>query len=153
MGESLFGNSELNLLLDTTTFTFSNISNRINYSYNRHSSGVFYNSTAGETQVAVVGLYGAEIWSPSSDEWRFEASFPLPLTGLHSSAAVQVNEEYFVLVGGHVHTRDDEDGVYSRGLYRFDENGVETINENALFIPREYHVAVHAPKQYANLYC
>ena len=106
-----------------------------------HSSGTFYNSTIGELQIATIGFYGIEVYSPSNDSWhRFP--FPSPLRFLARSVAIQLGTDSFILIGGWT-----QDG-FSGHVYLFDDkNGLSILKRNVLHVARSLHVAMPISKQ------
>ncbi len=134
--------SQKNYLLEIDTNQWTQIADRNVMSYPDHSSGIFYNSTAGEIQVANIGRFGIEVYSPSSDSWH-QVLYPLPLTYLMRSAAIQQGTDSFILIGGYTNLNQCNDDVYL-----FDENGFSTYKNNVLRVARESHVAMPISKDF-----
>ncbi len=129
-------NSPQNYLLDINTEQWTRIANRTLEPSNSHSSGTFYNSTAGEIQVANIGETGIEVYSPRDDAWHAGIPFPPPISFLMTTAAVQQGSDSFVLIGG-----DTDQGI-TRDIYSFDENGLSILKSDVLSVPRSCHVAI-----------
>ena len=137
-------NTKRNFILDINTYEWTEVAERIYEPYRRGNVGTFFNSTANEIQVAHIEKYGIEIYSPRSDTWHTDMTYPPEMTYLSTSAAIQQGQDSFVLIGG------DDSGQYSGGVYRFDENGFKILNENALTVPRDWHVAISIPIEQFN---
>ncbi len=133
--------SPRNYLLDINTNKWTRIVDRTLSPYHFHASGLFYNSDAGEIQVANLGRYGLEVYSPRLDFWERKVTFPSPLTYLWRSAAIQTGTESFLLIGGR--TNVEKAGG---DIYRFDENGLTILRENALTVNRVHHVSMPISK-------
>ncbi len=65
-----FDESANNYLLDINSQEWTQISARNLPASDQHSSGSFYNSTAGESQVANIGEEGIKVYSSSNDSWH-----------------------------------------------------------------------------------
>ncbi len=128
--------STKNYLLDVNTGQWTQIAERNLTPSFSHSSGTFFNSTAGETQVVNVGFYGIEVYSPKDNFWH-RVPFPPPLYRLYKSVAIQRESNSFILIGGETNLEK-----YSGDLYLFDENGFSVLNVDVLQIPRYDHVAL-----------
>ncbi len=101
-----------------------------------HSSGTFYNLTAGEIQVANIGLQGIEVYSPKADSWH-QIPYPSQIGYLDFSTAIQQGTDSFIFIGGYTDLEH-----YSGDIYFFDENGFSILKENVLQVPRYGHVAM-----------
>ncbi len=132
--------SPQNYLLDINTEQWTRIANRTLSPYHDHSSGTFYNSTAGEIQVANIGYYGIEVYSPRDDSWH-QIPFPGNLSSLFYSVAIENGSDSFILIGGATNLEQ-----YSGDVYSFDENGLLILKENVLRVPRWMHVALPISK-------
>ena len=125
-----------NYLLNIDTDQWTRIPDRMLQPYYFHSSGTFFNSSAGEHQVANIGRYGIEVYSPRDDSWH-QVPFPSPLTFFYYSVAVQNGTDSFILIGGYTNV-----DTYSPDIYSFDENGLSLLKEDVLKVPRRLHVAL-----------
>ena len=89
-------------------------------------------------------LVGVEVYSPAENAWHVgvisHGPGLLDFEGVHSSAAVQMTNDYFYLFGGHVHYRGNG-SEYSRDVYRYDESGLSIVTEDVIGTPREFHIA------------
>ncbi len=133
IGHNGTAHSQQNYFLDVNTYQWTRIPNRLLRSDYGHMSGTFMNSTAGEVQIANVGTYGVQVYSPRDDSWN--SDLPFPITRLEFSATVQQGHDSFVLIGG---SNVDETG----DIFLMDENGFTILEEDVLYIPRELHVAM-----------
>ena len=133
---SNFSMSPRNYLMDINSEQWTQIADRTLTPYRLHSSGTFFNSTAGEIQIANIGREGIEVYSPGDDSWH-EINFPFPLTSLCYSTAIQKGTDSFILIGGETNLED-----YSGDVYLFDGNGFSVYNKNVLQFPRYLHVAM-----------
>ncbi len=127
-----------NYLFNINTNEWTQIASRNLASFENyfHSSGIFYNSTANEVQVANIGPYGIEVYSPRDDSWHSDLDFPSPLESLSASKAIQMGTSHFYLIAG-------QDGAeYKRDIYKFDEYGFSIVKRDVLTIPRSLHVAI-----------
>ncbi len=124
-----------NYLLDINTEQWTRIADRNLSPYFFHSSGTFFNSTAGEIQVANIGNYGIEVYSPRDDSWH-EVDFPSPIASMTNSATIQRGSDSFILIGGRTNVG------YSSDIYLFDENGFSILKQNVLQLERSHHVAM-----------
>ena len=140
--------SQANYLLDVDSMSWSPVASRLSTADAwGHATGTFYNSTADEIQVATLSRITAEIYSPRSDSWQISDTSSYPPAGTTEfwySAAVQAGRDSFRLFGGF-----DGDDVTS-ALYKFDESGFDVVEENALAMARNYHVAINIPKDQVN---
>ncbi len=93
-----------------------------------------------EYQVANIGFYGIEIYSPSEDAWHSGGSFPDPYTYVYRTATVQRGRDSFLLFGGI--TNLDQ---YSRDVFEFTEDGLRLVKQNVLNVARNRHIAVSIP--------
>ncbi len=132
--------SPRNYLLDIDAERWRQIAERTLTPSTFHSSGTFLNRTAGEIQVANIGQYGIEVYSPRDDFWH-EVPFPSPITYLEDSTAIQQGTDSFILIGGATNLE-----TYSDDIFLFDENGFSILKENVLRIPRYDHVAMPISK-------
>ena len=128
--------SSKNYLLDVNTEQWTEIANRTLPPSAHHSSGTFYNSSAGEIQVANIGYEGIETYSPRDDIWISGIPYPPDLSKLDFSLAVQQGVDSFILIGGYA------DNDYSGDIYQFNENGLSILMKNALTVPRDSHVVM-----------
>ena len=131
--------SSQNYFLNIDTEQWTRIANRTSSPYYYHSSGTFYNSTAGEIQIGHVGKFGIEVYSPQDDSWR-QLPLPSPLTELYLSAVLRQAANSFTLIGGYTNLGNTGD------VYLFDENGLSIQKQNVLAIPRNSHVAMSISK-------
>ena len=129
-------NSPRNYILDINNHQWTQVADRNLELYHYHSSGTFYNSTAGELQVANIGKYGIEVYSPKDNSWH-QITFPSPLTRLYRSATVQLGMDSFLLIGGKTNLESN-----SGDVYLLNENGLSILKENVLQVPRRNHVAM-----------
>ncbi len=129
--------SQRNFLYDIQTDRWFDIANRTLPGTNDHSSGTFYNSSAGEIQVANIGFEGIEVYSPKDDSWHSGFSYPAPINYLFASATIQQGPDSFLLIGG------SDDQGYNGDVFKFDENGLVILKEDILEHPRRYHVAMN----------
>ena len=127
--------SRNNYLLDIDDEEWTQIAMRTLAHSSYHSSGTFYDSEAGEIRIADIGSRGIEVYSPRENSWH-QLSFPSPITDLQGSVAIQQGTDSFILIGGLT------DSGNSGSIYLFDENGLSILKENALQVPRRYHVAM-----------
>ncbi len=132
--------SPRNYLFDINTEQWTQIADRTLAPSYAHSSGIFFNSTANEVQVANIGVKGIEVYSPNGNSWH-QLPFPSQLTGLSYSTAIQLGTYSFMLIGG-ITNLDDPSGA----IYSFDQNGLSIFKENVLKVPREQHVAMPISK-------
>ncbi len=132
-------NSPNNYLLNINTDEWTRIADRTLSYFRYHSSGTFYNSTAGEIQVANIGRYGIEVYSPNSDSWH--SGIASPISGLEASAAIQAGPDSFFLIAGY------SEGSRTGHVYKFDENGLTIVKQDILSIPRNTHVAMAIAKE------
>ncbi len=128
-------------LLDINTEQWTPIADRTPTHSSYHSSGKFWNSTAGELQIANVGVWQIEVYSPSDNVWH-KVPFPSPLTYFYQSAAIQKGNDSFILIGGETNV-DSESG----NIYLFNETGLSILEENVLQVPRSAHVAMPISKE------
>ncbi len=140
-----------NYLLDINTEQWTQIADRTleeppNQYIAGHSSGTFYNYTAGEIQVANIGGLGIEVYSQRFDSWH-QISFPSPLTFLNESVAIQQGPDSFILIGGQTNLEEE-----SGDVYLFDDNGLSVLKEDVLQIPRRLHVALSISDNDFNCY-
>ena len=134
---SLWYFSPRNFILDIDSMKWTEAANRTEKSGPSYSaSGTFYNSTADEIQVATIGYYGIEIYSPKDDIWHEGISFPSPITYLTSSIAVQHERNSFILIGGQTNVGLSSD------IFIFNENGLSVLKRNVLSVSRRNHVAM-----------
>ncbi len=133
---TITGSLDTNWLLNIDTWTWTPIARRtLGLTYG-HDSGTFYNSTAGEHQIANIGENGIEVYSPGNDEWQSGFALPLPNGQLKYSATIQEGFDSFYLVGGY-------DGLgYPKSVYRFSEAGFEIVSNAVLTDERCKHVAI-----------
>ena len=128
-------------ILDINTEQWTEVANSYGYNedYEKPISGTFFNSTANEIQVAMIGrfgLIGLQVYSPRNDEWRI--GFELPQ--LFRSVAIQQGPNSFIIIGG------DTGNGYSGDIYHFDEDGLKVVKENVLAISRRSHIAMPIPE-------
>ncbi len=128
-----------NYLLDVHLEKWSRIADRSLPASRNHVSGTFYNSTVDEIQIANVGFYGIEVYSPSNDSWH--SGIPTPVSRLTSSAVVQLNRESFLLIGGRTNNTPNSDEIFM-----FNNEGLTVRNLNALHIRRDGHIAMPISK-------
>ncbi len=121
-----------NFLFNIETFEWTQIANRNFPASSHHSSGLFFNSTANEIQIANIGCYGIEIYSPTSNSWH---SIKSEISSLSESVAVQ-QENSFILIGGNTKYGP------SKSVFVFNENGLNVLKENVLASLRYLHVAI-----------
>ena len=135
--------SPRNYLLDVNSKEWTQILDRTFEPYAWHSSGRFWNSTANEIQVAVIGhSNGIEVYSPRDETWhQFPSNDPL-----FGSVAIQHESDSFLLIGGHGGIKE-----FSGDIYKFDETGLSIIKENVLKVQRAQHVAMLIDEDY--FYC
>ena len=137
MGATSPGNhNPRNYFFDINTEKWTQIAERTLKPDYHHSSGTFYNSTADEIQIANVGKFGIEVYSPSTDSWHSGIANKALNGTLNGSAAIQQDLNSFILIGGETLLG------YSGDVYQFDENGLSLIKANVLNIPRAFHVAM-----------
>ncbi len=133
--------SSKNYLLHIDTDQGTQIADRVILSHSEyHSSGTFWNSTSGEIQIANVGRYGIEVYSPKDDSWH-QVPYPSPLTWLFHTTTIQLGTDSFILIGGWTNLEDE-----SGDIYLFDENGLSILKENVLQVSRIDHVAMRISK-------
>ncbi len=132
-----------NYLLDINTNQWTEIANRTIQSTTYHASGTFYNSTAGEVQVAFIGWNGIEVYSPRDDAWHSGIPFPSPIRELSETKAIQQGRNSFILIGGEV----GPDYEMCGHIFLFDENGLSTLKEDVLSLPRGGHAAMAISKK------
>ncbi len=125
-----------NYLLEIETERYHRIASRTLQPFEFHSSGTFYNSTAGEIQVANIGRYGIEVYSPSLDRWHTGDYFSGGMYWLYKAATIQEGSDSFLVIGGQTNS-----GTFPT-IYRFDETGLYALKQNALSVPRTYPVAL-----------
>ncbi len=130
----LSSNGVENYLLNVDTFEWTELADRLE-STSYHSTGLFFNSTIDETQVAVLSNRDIEVYTVSTNTWSIFSRFG----SLQFSSAIQPSQKYFWLFGGRDWTSGDF--VESASMYRFDENGLTVVEENALQLNRYEHVA------------
>ena len=128
--------SPYNYLLNVDTEQWTQIADRNLSPWEFHSSGTFYNASAGETQVANLGFNGIEIFSPQDNSWH--SGISSSVSNLFSSPVVQNGTESFILIGG------EADLALSGHVYSFNESGLTILKQNVLKLPRTHHVAVSA---------
>ncbi len=129
-----------NYLLNINTEKWTRIADKESHPYRLHMTGIFRNSTAGEIQVANIGYYVIEVYSPRKNSWHL-IPFPAPLTRLTGSSVIQQGTESFLLIGGKTNL-----GLVSGDVYLFNENGFSILKENVLQVPRNDHVAMSISK-------
>ncbi len=127
--------ASMNYLLDIETDKWTAIAPRIPST--SHSSGIFYNSTADEIQIANIGYESIQVFSPKENAWTPGFPFPAGMDYLYASAAIQRGTDSFILIGGSVDL-----GPNSGSVYKFDENGLSVMKSNVLKWPRREHVAL-----------
>ncbi len=132
--------SPRNYLLDINSEQWTQVADRSLEASECHSTGTFWNSTAGEIQIANVGAYGIEVYSPKDASWQ-QVPFPSPPL-LWRSKALQQGTDSFILIGGDTNLEDE-----SGDIYLFDENGLSILKENALRVPRESHAIIPISKE------
>ena len=125
--------SPRNYLLNINTEQWTQIANRTLRLFEYHASGTFYNSTAGEIQVANIGYHGIEVYSPKDDLWH---QLPLPVS-MNRSFSIQQGPDSFILIGGQTNN-----AIFSRDIFLFDEDGFSIIKENVLQVGRHLHIAM-----------
>ena len=127
--------SPRNYFLNIDTDEWTQVADRTLDDYEYHSSGTFYNSSAGEIQIANTGLHGIEVYSPRDDAWH--TGIQSPVQYLYKSVAIQQGPDSFILIGGQTGASGNTGNIFN-----FDENGLSTLKVNALSLSRKYHVAI-----------
>ena len=140
VGHDGFAYSRTNYLFNIDTRQWKQIADRKLSPYQYHTSGTFYNSQDDEIQVANIGRYGIEAYSPGDNRWH-ELSFPSPYSHLYGSVAIQRGYDSFILIGG------DTNYGHNGDIFLMDDNGLSILKENVLQVPRRYHVAMPISKE------
>ncbi len=132
--------SPRNFFLDVFSFTWTELAPRPKAG-NDFVVGTFLNSTAGETQVAVIDEDAIMTYSPRNDAWSDNtALFEAPIVGVNGGINVQLSSDYFIITGGKV---DRGTGyVDTNDFLRFDETGLSLDTVDAFETSRRYHVAL-----------
>ena len=141
-GYTMLGESYRNYMLDINSQVWTQLAERSVRLYRGHVSGTFYNSTANEIQVATLGRYGIETYSPQNDQWT-ELVVP-NYPNLRLSAAVQRDTNSFLVMGGVVDVNDDD--IVSGNIYEFGDFGFKKLADNVFKAPRCSHIAMKMPK-------
>ncbi len=123
-----------NYLLDVNTFVWTPIADR--YTSNVDvATGIFFNGTIDEIQVAVLGTSDIEVYTPSTDTWSV-----LSNNGSFGSAiTIQPSMKYFWLFLG-------------TEMNRFDENGLSLIEADSMSISRNRFAASYMLKSQISCY-
>ena len=125
-----------NYFFNIDTEQWTPIANRTSEQFHSHSSGTFFNSSNDELQVATIGRYGIEVYSPRDDSWH-DVPWPPRLTYLSRSVAVQQGTSSFILIGGWASISTN-----SADIFLFDECGLSILKEDVLQVGRQSHVAM-----------
>ena len=127
-------------MLDLTTMTYTIMAKQIldqgHGQDQGHLTGAFYNASAGERQIANVGHYGIQVFSPSNNEWH-ELLFPSSMNHkLMDTMAVQMGWDEFLMIGGMTSLQSDD-------TFRFqDVVGIDIWRKNVLETHRSLHVTI-----------
>ncbi len=131
--------TERNFFLDINTNQWAELAQRSYLAWEGASCGTFYNSSVDEIQLAHIGVYGIEIYSPSKNAWH---TFPMPpdISTRYYAVTIQQGPNAFIMIGG---TTGNE---FSGDINHFDQTGLKLIKERALTTRRRYHVALPIPE-------
>ena len=129
--------SRRNFIYDVRSDNWREVAERKLPASDFHVSGTFFNSTAGEYQVATIGEFGIEIYSPSGESWH-RINYPSDLTFITHAARVQQGRDLFLLFGG-------KTPLQTKDVFLFDESGLQVLKKEVLKIAMTDHVAVAIP--------
>ncbi len=138
-GNTGSGYSSNNYLLNIDTNEWTQIAARSFEAYEFHASGTFWNSTAREVQIANIGKFGIEVYSPSDNSWQSGYPMPPSIGRLEQTAVIQQGQDSFFLIGGYI---GGDGSSRSGSVYMFDENGLKIVKEIVLRVGRSRHVAM-----------
>ena len=83
IGKNAISTFRRNYIYDFTTGSWFKTADRINPETQGHNSGVFWNATANEHQIATFSVYGIEIYTPSHDLWFWSPKLQFQETGVY----------------------------------------------------------------------
>ena len=137
-----------NYFFNIDTNRWTELADRTLEASTSHVSGTFFNSSAGELQIANIGFNGIEVYSPRANSWHRitnsaavgPKSYSTSLISVHSTRAIQHEKNSFLLIGG---SRIGDYGQdFTGDIFLFDENGLSVLKENVLITPRQSNIAM-----------